>query len=395
MSSERDFDQIARAWLDLMPDEAPDRTIDAVLQAVATTPQVIRPTAVKRRLLTMNRFVSAGIAAAILVAAGTFLVITRPTTPGIGSPSQPPLASPLTSPSASSLAADLRSTWIGVANTNPVLSNGAGPVSLSIGQLGMEIDASNFGPGHGYASAASQTGPNRFEVVLDQAGGGCAAGARGIYAWTLTPDRSLLTLDAVSDDCAGRPLVFARQWARSLVGPTTVGAGYVDSIDPMFRVTLPDDSYQTRTLADFVEIASSGELSLMVFKNPQPFVDPCSDSEERVPYQPGAAAFVDHFRKDDAFIVGNSTSLKIDGHNAVHVVIGGKDNYARCPGRDLYEYTPKACVCHFIVGPGGADSMYLVEIGPDTYMFIVSPLGTPSEQAVIDSIRIPVELPAQ
>ena len=31
---------ISRAWLDLMPDEAPDRAVQAVLQAVETTPQV-------------------------------------------------------------------------------------------------------------------------------------------------------------------------------------------------------------------------------------------------------------------------------------------------------------------------------------------------------------------
>jgi len=43
MTSERDFDRIARAWLDLGPDAAPDRAIDSVLQAIETTPQVRRP----------------------------------------------------------------------------------------------------------------------------------------------------------------------------------------------------------------------------------------------------------------------------------------------------------------------------------------------------------------
>ena len=43
MTANDDFDRIARAWLDLMPDEAPDRAVHAVLQAVETTPQVRRP----------------------------------------------------------------------------------------------------------------------------------------------------------------------------------------------------------------------------------------------------------------------------------------------------------------------------------------------------------------
>ena len=41
--NERDFDRIARAWLDLGPNEAPDRAVAAVLQAIETTPQQRRP----------------------------------------------------------------------------------------------------------------------------------------------------------------------------------------------------------------------------------------------------------------------------------------------------------------------------------------------------------------
>ena len=77
-----------------------------------------------------------------------------------------------------------------------------------------------------------------------------------------------------------------------------------------------------------------------------------------------------------------------------HAAVGGKANYARCPGQALYEYTPKNCVCHFIVGQGGADSMYLVEVGADTYLFIVSPIGLATERQIIDSIQIPFQLPS-
>src|SRR4029079_5268311 len=111
----------------------------------------------------------------------------------------------------------------------------------------------------------------------------------------------------------------------------------------------------------------------MVFKNPQAFVDACSTDEERVPWQPGAAAFVEAFRNNDAFEVSEATPLKVDGHDALKVTISGKANYARCPDQELYESTPKECGCHFVVGPGGADTMFLVDVGGDTFMFIVSP----------------------
>ena len=56
MTSERDFDRLARAWLELGPDEAPDRVIATVLQAADTMPQVRRRVAWPIwRSFTMNR----------------------------------------------------------------------------------------------------------------------------------------------------------------------------------------------------------------------------------------------------------------------------------------------------------------------------------------------------
>lgn len=395
MSTDRDFDRIARAWLDLMPDEAPDRSIAAVLQAVETTPQRRRVLAGPWRFTHMSRFATVG-ATAIIVATAGFLLFTRPA-PDVATP---PTASPSTSVAPSQQAGaplddELRATWLAVTNGNSVLGSGSGPVSLSVSLIGTGIDATNFGPGHGYASAAEQIAPDQIRVVLGQVGSACSVGAVGVYRWTLSSDRSELTLTTVSEDCSNRGIVFARRWARSLGHATTAGAGVIDSMEPNFKITLPDDSYQARTLDDFIEIGGSSGFSLMAFKNPQPFVDACSTDEKRVPYTPGAAAFIAAFRANEAFEVSAANLLKIDGHDAVHVTIGGKANYARCPGQELYEYTPKACGCHFIVGQGDADSMYLVDVGGDTFMFIVSPFGSASELDAINSIRIPFTLPTQ
>ncbi len=394
MSANRSFDDVARAWLDLMPDEAPDHAIAAVLQAVEVTPQR-RPRPIGPwRVIPMGRLALVG-AMAVIIATGSFLLLTRPRQDVSNQPSASP--SPSGSPSAVGggppLADALRSTWVAFANEDPVLSTGAGPVSLLVSPVGTSVAAENFGPGHGYASTAIQAAPDQIEVVLARSGGGCLEGDRGVYRVQVNDDRSHLILTSISDACANRARVFVRTWVRSLDDPSNVGAGAITALDPGFSIVLPDDEYQTRHLTDFVEIAGSN-VSLMVHKNPQPFVDPCSTAEERVPYKAGAQAFVDFFKGNDAYEVTDVAAFRVDGHAGLHATVGGKANYARCPGQALYEYTPKNCVCHFIVGQGGADSMYLVEVGADTYLFIVSPIGLATERQIIDSIQIPFQLPS-
>jgi hypothetical protein len=399
MTATRDFDDIARAWLDLMPSEAPERSIDAVLDAVETTPQARPWRRGSWRGSPMTRLALVGAAVVALIAGG-LLILPRLQTNVATPPSTGPSAAP-PSPSAPSSATGaqfddaLRATWVAFANGSPVLGNGSGPVSLEFSAAGNGVSATNFGPGYDFPSTVAPLDGGQLEFVLARDSGACRAGDRGTYLARLSADRSELVLASMSDDCRNRSVVFQRTWARSLLGATTVGAGVVDSMDPAFAVKLPDQSYQTRTLDDFAEIASSSGFSLMAFKNPQTFVDPCSTQEERVPYVAGADAFFDHFRTNDAFDVGEVTELQVDGHRALHANVGGKSYYARCPGQDLYQYTPQACNCHFIVGPGGTDSMYVVEVGTDSYLFIVSPFLSRDERAVIDSIRIPYQIPVQ
>jgi len=99
MTSERDFDRMARAWLELGPNEAPDRAVSAVLQAVETRSQV-RP--LSHRLIwrypTVNRLrIAASVAVAVVIVVVGGVLLTRSNgQPGVGG------ASPSTSASASS-----------------------------------------------------------------------------------------------------------------------------------------------------------------------------------------------------------------------------------------------------------------------------------------------------
>ena len=84
MTTERDFDRLARAWLELGPDEAPDRVVAAVLQAAETTPQVRRRIGWSLwRSFHMTRLpIVATAVAALVVVIGGGMLLTRGQRPG-------------------------------------------------------------------------------------------------------------------------------------------------------------------------------------------------------------------------------------------------------------------------------------------------------------------------
>ena len=69
MSATRDPDPIVRAWLDLMPDEAPDRVLDAIRDAIELTPQAAAGRLARRRIPSLARSIAVA-AAAIVIAVG-------------------------------------------------------------------------------------------------------------------------------------------------------------------------------------------------------------------------------------------------------------------------------------------------------------------------------------
>ena len=101
MSDERDFDRIARAWLELGTNEAPDRAVSAVLQAVETTPQV-RPlsTRLPWRYEPVNRMpIAAALVVALVIVVGGLYFMRSDGSTNVGGPS--PSASALASAPAS------------------------------------------------------------------------------------------------------------------------------------------------------------------------------------------------------------------------------------------------------------------------------------------------------
>ena len=91
MSTDRDITRIVRSWLRTDEHESADRVMDAVLDALDTTPQRRATWWPARRLPAMNTFARLGIAAAIVAVAAllglNYLVAPNVGGPGLGDPS--------------------------------------------------------------------------------------------------------------------------------------------------------------------------------------------------------------------------------------------------------------------------------------------------------------------
>jgi hypothetical protein len=401
MTEHTDIDRLLESWFDDGPTMLPDRVATVVADRIGRQRQRRAWSLDRRPKVTL--FLKVALAAAIGIALlGGAVLLTGNQN---NNPGPVPEPSPSAAPSASAAAAtpvangfvadELRARWVASDPGSDVLGTGSGPIDLTITASGSDLAVGNLGAAGSFASSVVASTPDQVTVALDRPSRSCAAGAVGTYRWALSSDGTQLQLTAVSDDCADRTIALARTWSRSLLGSTTYGAGVVDAFEPSFSIVLPDAQYDSRTLPDFFEIGATNGLDLMVWKNPQGFSDPCSQAK-RYPYAPGADALVAYLRQNPAFDVVEATALQIDGHPAVHLVTEAKSAYAGCPGKDLLLFTPKACDCHWIAGPGVRDSFYVVDVGEDTIVFELNPVDPATDESPITkSLQIPARLPGQ
>jgi hypothetical protein len=145
MTSERDFDRLARAWLELGPDEAPDRVVAAVLQAAETTPQVPRPFRwPMRRLFDMTRLPKvAGVATILAIMIGGGLILGLRGMPGVGGPVGSPSAGPSSSAASSSAAVPSPSAGASASASAPgtsVIVLQRAPGNIGCDSIGIDYD---------------------------------------------------------------------------------------------------------------------------------------------------------------------------------------------------------------------------------------------------------------
>ncbi|MCI0583509.1 MAG: hypothetical protein L0227_11595 [Chloroflexi bacterium] len=412
-TTNRDFDRIARAWLDLMPDEAPDRVIDAVLQATEVTPQLRSPLARAPWRFSMNRLLLAGTAATAVVIAGLVLLNVRPT-PSIGSTPTPlvtpsPTATPLVSgwgPGigyAMTAPDSLRSaTWLADVPPIDALGQSAPRARLSSNSGGDRINVFvNDDDQTAMLGSQPVTGtPEELWLVATNARG-CDPGDLGRYQLAISGGGLSMTLTLVSDTCATRSTVLARTWTRALDAGSQGGTGVVAPFSPLLMITLPPDSYTSNT-GNESTATESATHALMAAKNPTGWTVPCSETGGvKKTIGTTADAVAAYFATLPGFTV-ESEELQLDGRRALHLTIstvptadcqrgGPNDRRVIEWGTSVPDDTG-----FWFIRQGDPDTIYLVEVGSDLYLLQWLGTGvTPAEELeVLSTVRFLDTLPA-
>ena len=415
MSVTHDFDDIARAWLDLMPDEAPDHAIDSVLQAIDATPQVRRtwrwPT---WRSILMSKSVAALGAAAIVIVVGGTLLLRGTPGPGVGSspspsaratPSATPTPSASVSPSlvaAGPIPTELLGRWMG---GHRHFADGGAGTSIVFTSTGYEMDQSNDNGHPRVAGDAASLGDGRLRLAK-AIGYDCDQQAVGDYSWILSPSGRVLTISLEQDACGARAgdmpgtywLMACRISATNCLGDLDAGTYSSQYIRPLLAegaewsplfggvaYSVPEGwaNYSEwpgvlglTTSTDFAKTSGDKQpvTRLIVSTHAQPG---CGSGPVASPPSTVAAAFAD-LRKVNGLNVGTIRALTISGYPAAYADVSFDGNARACAG-----YLTGGGDT-FSIQPGERQRLYLVDVGSPGFVAIwLSAPDAPSFAAVV------------
>lgn len=413
MTDQRDFDRLARAWLELSPDRAPERSVAAVLQAVEITPQV-RPwwRWLPGRNLIMSRFPLVATAAVVGVVAVSGLLFATRMDPvlGVPSPSPSPGASPLGDPLPSELVGGWVATSRGTSLEQPDITTfvlGGSGVDRWVTEFAVSVPHTatwRFG------SNVVETEPGILRFILSRPGAAdCDFRDTGDYRWSLSADGQWLTLDPISDTCKQRSDVLAGTWQRNIGFRNNGGQGVVTAFTPYLTLELPPKAFNGSeySMLDTVSI-DRDDAGLLIWKDLEGFADPCDIKKGRLALEPGMAGFLAYLNEDPRFTVLSQEDMTIDGHPAVRVEFKIGDNLeAPCWNFDgnpddrsgVLTWVPKSEPEpeFFWNAPiGSSDTLFVTEANGATLVFEGWALKDGNEaidQSLVDTVRILDALP--
>lgn len=403
MNPNRDPDRMVRVWLDLMPDEAPDRTLAAVHQAVEGTSQVRRDLVpAMRRFLHMNRISYAAAAAVIVAVLAGGAILLRPSANN-GSPASPtPTHAPTASPAAAAAPQALQATWVATGSVGPGASDPSGVLRLVAGAPGTRITVFQGGAAT-FASSPADGPADELVLVANETTGGCQLGDLGRYRFMLrtdgtvpASDGAILELTAIADACAARSTALARSWVRAIDAASDGGRGAAAAFTPMFLITLPAAAYFADAGTDSLTLSSNIDRTLIAVKNPVGWTEPCSaNGGTKLPVAPTIKAFTAYLRTLPGFTV-QSEALEIDGLPAVHLTIPSIAT-ADCSGGRVNEWTAAADTGTggWLLRQGDTDVLYLVEVDGNLILlqWLGSGVTTAEEQALFATMHFTDTLP--
>jgi hypothetical protein len=216
MSTDHDFDQIARAWLDLMPGEVPDRVLAAVREEIDHIPQVRRPhLAGSWRFPQMTRRAVVGAVCAMVAIAIAAVALSPRSTldAGHASASSGSLPPDTVSPSAvgpgGPIGPELQHRWMGAHSS---LVDARAGTSLSISDTTFALSQANVIDHPILVADVTQTGPGQLRLTTRDSGGPCAATAIGSYTWRLSDSGRVLNVVSADDPCTERSDALLGTW---------------------------------------------------------------------------------------------------------------------------------------------------------------------------------------
>jgi hypothetical protein len=409
MTATRDPDRLIRAWLDLMPDEAPDRAIAAVLQAAETTRQVRMLPRFGPRRSPMNRLTLIAAVAVIVLAlvGGAYLLAGGRNGPAPVTPTATPAPTPGATPIATTADAiapmpeALWGDWLAEADPIPGIVPSRQLIQLSVNWDGGRttwIQTTTDEP-LAVESSSIAAAPGELLLRSDVANHGCTFGDDGRYRWTAAG--MFLTLELISDACQARGVALARTWVRSLGAVNDGGSGVTYSTTPMIQVTVPRGQRLGASSGDqWHELKTYGNAepfqAFVVVGNPGGFGAPCSKTDLRKQsIAPTTAAFVAYVEGLPGASVAKG-STEVGGKPAVRLDVSIDPN-VDCARGSIEAFHPEnpADTFQWAFSPGELQRMYIVEMGADR-TFLVWYQGTSEEeQAVIGSVQFLDTLPTR
>ncbi len=414
MTAQTDLDGKLRAWLDLMPDEAPDHAIASVLQAVDATPQ---PRPALRwptwRPLTMQRISVAAGALAVVAIAGVLLLTgqgQQATVGGSPSPAASAAAiasaasSAATAPSGSAtrtLPADLQHRWMG--GTSGIAQAGAG-TSLLIGESSLSLTQAAVDTNVAVTASAASGSGNQLVVTTGGLRPRCAVADQGTFTWALSPSGRTLTIsgdDACAlrggalegtwwqmgckdpqDDCLGLldPGTYKSQFINVLASASapwkpqfgavtyTVPDGWANDADwPTIFSLSPADSFAQWTK----ENGSPSGITILNDAHASSQATPCSGKPDghvgRTP-----AAIVAAMASIKGLSVGRSSPITVDGRSGLQVDLTANPSTLRPCGSDqVVEYVASGSD-GLAIAPQSKNRLILLDAGNTTIAIQIS-----------------------